>query len=241
MNWNWYREESINTDTNLMDPRVIADYDRQMARLQDTKLEFDRFISLVEPRPDWVVADFGCGTGEFSIRLSRICQSVYALDVSRPMLEFAAVKAAVAGIRNIKFIQAGFLSWEQPSDPLDAAVSCMALHHLPDFWKIAALRSVNSRMKDGGILYLQDVVFSFPSGDYSRAFDNWVEQVGSAAPGLRKSAENHIRNEFSTTVGVMRSVIAESGFEIVYERRAGGFLGYFVCRKSPKNSGEGGV
>jgi len=233
MNRNWYRDESIFTGANFSDPRVIADYDAQMSKLRDPDCEFNVLLGMLEPHPEWAVADIGCGTGEFALRLSRICWQVYALDVSRPMLDFAAVKAAVDGVRNIRFIQAGFLSWEGPEEPLDAAVSCMALHHLPDFWKIAALRTVNSMLKDGGSLYLQDVVFSFPSRDYGRAFDAWVEQVGSAAPEMKTSAERHIRSEFSTTVGVMRSILDESGFDITAERQTGGFYGSFACRKRP--------
>jgi ubiquinone/menaquinone biosynthesis C-methylase UbiE len=208
-----------------------------MARLQDPEGEFNQLLTMLEPRPDWTVADIGCGTAEFSVRLARICRKVYALDVSRPMLDYAALKATAAGLDNIEFIRAGFLSWEQPSEPLDAVVSCMALHHLPDFWKIAALRSVNRRLKADGRLYLQDIVFSFPSREYDKAFEQWLELVGSVSPGMRESAEKHIRNEFSTTAAVMRSMISDAGFEITAERHLGGFIGHFTCRKL---SGEGG-
>jgi ubiquinone/menaquinone biosynthesis C-methylase UbiE len=238
MNRNWYRDEFNITGTDFKDPRVIADYDRQMARLRDPDAEFNGLLAMLDPRPGWAVADIGCGTAEFSVRLARICRKVYALDVSGPMLDYAALKAGSAGLDNIEFIRAGFLTWERPPEPLDAAVSCMSLHHLPDFWKIAALRSVNRWLKPGGRLYLQDVVFSFPSGEYDTAFDRWVEFVGSSSPGMRESAELHIRNEFSTTAAVMRSVIGEAGFEITAERQSGGFLGYFACRKPGEEGGQ---
>jgi hypothetical protein len=45
--------------------------------------------------------------------------------------------------------------------PLGAAVTQIALHHLPDFWKQIALIRIAGMLKDGGRLCLRDMVYSF--------------------------------------------------------------------------------
>jgi 2-polyprenyl-3-methyl-5-hydroxy-6-metoxy-1,4-benzoquinol methylase len=55
------------------------------------------------------------------------------------MIAYAKQKAQKDGISNISFLQAGFLSYEHNGSPLDIIVSNLALHHLPDFWKMIGL------------------------------------------------------------------------------------------------------
>ena len=38
--------------------------------------------------------------------------------------------------------QAGFLTFTAPEEPVDAVLSSIALHHLPDFWKGVALQRI---------------------------------------------------------------------------------------------------
>jgi putative AdoMet-dependent methyltransferase len=58
---------------------------------------------------------------------------VYAVDVSRAMLDYAKAKAMSAGIANIFFSHAGFLTYEHLDQPAAAIATTFALHHLPDF------------------------------------------------------------------------------------------------------------
>jgi hypothetical protein len=41
---------------------------------------------------------------------------------------------------------------------VDAVVTTLALHHLPDFWKGMALKRVHGMLKRGGRLYIHDVI-----------------------------------------------------------------------------------
>jgi len=103
--------------------------------------------------------EIGTGTGNFAIEAAKHCNKVYAIDVSSAMIAYAKQKAQTAGISNISFFQAGFLSYEHNGFPLDIIVSNLALHHLPDFWKMIALKRIYKLLKNGGIFYLGDVVF----------------------------------------------------------------------------------
>jgi putative AdoMet-dependent methyltransferase len=53
-------------------------------------------------------------------------------------------------VANIEFVHAGFLTYAHRDEAADAVVSRMALHHLPDFWKVVALDRVRALLKKGG-------------------------------------------------------------------------------------------
>jgi putative AdoMet-dependent methyltransferase len=57
-----------------------------------------------------VLIDFGSGTGTFAMAAARRCARVHAVDVSQAMIDYAKAKAIGAGISNISFSYAGFLT-----------------------------------------------------------------------------------------------------------------------------------
>ena len=92
------------------------------------------------------------------------------MDLSAGMLRYAKKKAASRGVANVDFLQGGFLTYRHLGAPLDAIVTQLALHHLPDFWKQVALIRMAGMLKDGGKLCLRDVVFSFDVREYESNF-----------------------------------------------------------------------
>ena len=56
-----------------------------------------------------VVADFGTGTGRMLPVLSQFADTVYAIDYSQKMLDFAQKRAQALGLENIQFIKADLL------------------------------------------------------------------------------------------------------------------------------------
>ncbi len=47
----------------------------------------------------------------------------------------------------MKFVKAGFLAYCHQGPPVDAVVTQLALHYLPDFWKPAAIIGMASCLK----------------------------------------------------------------------------------------------
>jgi ubiquinone/menaquinone biosynthesis C-methylase UbiE len=86
------------------------------------------------------------------------------------MLEYARQKAEQQGVTNIQFHHAGFLTYEHQGKPLDAVVSQLALHHLPDFWKMIALQRIFEMLESGGKFYLMDTLYSFEPVDHVSFF-----------------------------------------------------------------------
>jgi len=121
------------------------------------------------------------------------------------MLCRARRKANKAGLTNIEFRRGGFLTYEHTDEPVDAIVSVVALHHLPDFWKLVGLRRLASMLKPEGRFYLFDVVFSFDVGCYASSVERFVERMANhAVSDGRRPVETHVREEHSTCAGSWR-------------------------------------
>ena len=89
------------------------------------------------------VIDMGAGTGAFAIHAATYCKQVYAVDVSKTMLDQCKAKADQANLKNITYCVGGFLTYEHDSEPADAAVSLIALHleraqrtHTEEFYEV---------------------------------------------------------------------------------------------------------
>ncbi|MEA3364813.1 MAG: class I SAM-dependent methyltransferase [Candidatus Hydrogenedentes bacterium] len=99
------------------------------------------------------------------MRAATHCRFVHACDVSKPMVEYARLRAEKQHIKNIAFHHAGFLTYMHEGKPVDVVVSQIALHHIPDFWKAVALQRIAEVLKPGGIFWLKDIVFDFDLAD----------------------------------------------------------------------------
>jgi ubiquinone/menaquinone biosynthesis C-methylase UbiE len=122
-------------------------YDERQLKTRDVKGEINECLDLLNLQPDQTVLDMGTGTGEFAIAAAGYCSKVFAVDLSPGMLKIADAKARIKGIKNIEFVQAGFLTYEHSGEPVDVAVSQFTLHYLPDFWKQIALLRLSRMMK----------------------------------------------------------------------------------------------
>lgn len=158
--------------TDYGDQSEVESYDKRMQKLRDIKEETGNIIKLLDICPDDTILEIGTGTGEFALGASKFCKKVIAIDVSPEMLEFTKKKAAQRNIPNLEFFHGGFLTYEHTGAQVDAVISQLALHHLPDFWKLIALKRVSSFMKDNGIFYLKDTVYSFDIDNYKNFFNN---------------------------------------------------------------------
>jgi ubiquinone/menaquinone biosynthesis C-methylase UbiE len=89
------------------------------------------------------------------------CIKVFAADVSPTMLQFTIQKARDRDVGNVEFQEGGFLTYANVGEPLNLIVSQLALPHLPDSWKLIALKRMYSLLKNCGQFYLRDVVYSY--------------------------------------------------------------------------------
>ncbi len=227
----WQYDEFKQVGTDYSSKAEVEIYDSSHADFRDMEAESIKVLDSLEIKEGNALIDFGSGTGTFAIQAARRCAKVYAIDVSQAMIDCAEAKAIKAGISNIEFHHAGFLTYKHNDSPVDAVVTTFALHHLPDFWKGIALKRVCSMLKPGGQLYIYDVVL-----EETNALDNIAALLDKLATAggalLREDTERHFRDEYSTYDWVMDGLLPRAGFTIKSKHIDDGVLGTYICAKN---------
>jgi SAM-dependent methyltransferase len=202
----WRLDELRHVGHEHLDPEYVAAYDRKSRT--DWSEDVTQLRALGVGATSTIV-DLGAGTGAFARAVAPYVARVIAVDVSATM---------VAAMRKlgVEAVRAGFLSYEHEGDPPDAVVTRNALHHLPDFWKVAALERIARLLQPGGVLRLRDIIFSFEPGEASTAIDSWLASAPTDPSSGWTAAEfaEHVREEHSTFTWLLEPMIERVGFEI---------------------------
>lgn len=229
----WFYDEFHHVGVDYSQQEQAGIYDGQMERFRDYDTEAKLFVEKLgaaDPK-ELTVVDIGCGTGAFSIHAAKYFKNVYAVDVSQEMLKIAEAKAEKRGIDNIEFCNAGFLQF-QLNTQADVVFSKWAFHHLPDYWKQAALFNINSRLKMGGIFLLTDLVFRYDP-DYEKNTDMMLEEMSNNfSAAFVEETKIHIRDEYSTFDWILRGLLERAGFHIERVNAEDPLASEYFCRKS---------
>jgi ubiquinone/menaquinone biosynthesis C-methylase UbiE len=226
----WHYDEFKQVGVDYANREEVEAYDARHAQFRDIDAECAGILDALAVTPQSVVIEIGTGTGAFAIHAAQRGAGVHAVDVSGAMLEFAQQKAEKAGLDNITFYKAGFLTYEHTGARADALVTSMALHHLPDFWKGMALDRMNGMLRPGGLLYIHDVIFV--QADSEASISRWIDQLGAlGGTQLRDEVAAHVREEFSTFDWIMDGLLARAGFRILSKEMAEGVIGTYLCKK----------
>jgi len=196
---------------NFDDPKQVEAYEAR----QKTSVESERrLVARLAITSHHSILEYGSGTGAFAIAAAETGAKIVAVDISPAMLEFAARKAKEAGLETVTFRRDAYLTHDQSDESVDFVVTKFALHHLPDFWKVSALRRIWRCLKLGGTFYLQDVVFSFEPDAHSSELEAWIETASKSTSFSRSDFEMHIRDEFSTYGALMEEMLRLAGFRV---------------------------
>lgn len=226
--WQYDEFKQIGTDYDSI--AEVEAYDRRMQSLRDVAQEAEHILGVLEITPQSTILEIGTGTGEFAIRAAARCARVHAVDISEMMLDYSRSKAKTRGACNLEFKRAGFLTFE--CEPVDAVVSQLALHHLPDYWKAVALRRVFDALKDGGRLFLNDVVFPGDVNSHEALFSKWTAGAErDAGNEIAREIAAHIRDEYSTLDWVMEGLLKTTGFSIISADYSKELFTSYVCAK----------
>lgn len=229
----WIYDEFRHVGVDYSQKDNAGIYDEQMESFRDYEKEAKLFIEksgISEPE-HLTAIDMGCGTGAFSIYASKYFKKIYAVDISKEMLNLATLKAQVAGIENIEFCNSGFLHF-QPHEKADVVFSKWAFHHLPDYWKQAALLNINKMLKPGGLFFLCDFVFRFDP-DFERNTDTLLEELAKEhSNDFLEETKVHIRDEYSTFDWILEGLIERAGFTIEKSETEDVLASEYVCRKT---------
>jgi ubiquinone/menaquinone biosynthesis C-methylase UbiE len=227
----WYYDELKQVGVDYTDIEEVKVYDLHMQKLRDIESESKSIRELLKIKNNDSVLEIGTGTGELALNISAHCKRVVAIDISKTMIHFARMKAENQNKKNIQFCNAGFLTYDNQSELFDVIVTQLALHHLPDYWKMMALKRIYSMLKEDGKLYLRDVVFPSKIQDYDSYFTNIIADLNKSARNkAAEETEIHIKDEFSTLDWIMEGLLKTAGFQIE-NIQSDGFIASYLCKK----------
>lgn len=209
----WLLDEVANAGRENLDAAHVERYDRKMDSRAGDEVDLLRSAGLDASS---VVVDFGCGTGQFALAAAPWSRRVVAVDVSAVMVDRLTTKIRDAAFDNVEVALAGFLSYDHADASADFVYSRYALHHLPDFWKVIALRRVRRMLREGGVFRLWDVVYNFGADDADERIEAWCAPFGDEVEGdwARWELEEHIREEHSTFSWLLEAMLHRTGFSV---------------------------
>ncbi|GAB7010703.1 class I SAM-dependent methyltransferase [Halorubrum trueperi] len=222
----WKIQERRHAGEEHLDAEAAARFDEKSPF--DPSTEIDTLLELGLTGEDTVV-DFGTGTGVFPLAAAEYCDRVVAVDVSESMVKIVDEKIEATSIQNIETVHDGFLSYDHQGDAAAYAFSKDALHHLPDFWKVEALKAIGTTLEEGGMLRLRDFVFSFDPQDSQAAIESWLDDKRSTS-FTEEELHVHFREEFSTYGFLLEQMLAEAGFEIIDATYETDFYAEYTCQ-----------
>ncbi|MFO7822689.1 MAG: methyltransferase domain-containing protein [Cyclobacterium sp.] len=227
---NWLYQEFQQTGKNYASLEEVNVYDPSHDDFRNIQNEYDLIDQWLAPDKTCQWADIGCGTGNFSIHFAKKCKKIFAIDISQPMLGLAQKKAKEQGVMNIEFQHSGYLNFSLPDKSLDAVMSSLSLHHLPDYWKAKALEKIYRALKPEGKLYIYDVVI--PDIDGDDGIHGFIErQAHRGGDFLREDTLIHFKEEYSTFDWIMKGLITKQGFALTREITEDDVLKRYLCQK----------
>lgn len=228
--WTYNEFDQVGVDYSKENSGAI--YDEQMTTFRNYQEEAKELVGKLglENTNNLTAVDIGCGTGAFSVFAAKYFKKMIAVDVSKEMLKIANTTAEKEDVTNIEFVNSGFLNFD-PKGQVDVVFSKWAFHHLPDFWKQAALLNINKMLKPNGVFFLADVVFKFDT-DYE---NNLEAMLAEMSKDLRsdfvEETKTHIREEYSTFDWVLEGMFERAGFKIEHANTDDMILSEYLCRK----------
>lgn len=229
----WIYDEFNQVGVDYSKTTKVNEYDNEMESFRNYAREAKEFVEKlnVSNSNELVVADIGCGTGAFSLHASKYFKKIYAVDVSNEMLYKASTKAKVEHIENIEFVNSGFLQFD-PTEQIDIIYTKWAFHHLPDYWKQAALLNINRALKLGGVLFISDVVFKFDP-NYETNIDSLISNISNElGEEMAEETKVHIKDEYSTFDWIIQGFLERAGFEIQISDTNNILTTEYLCRKT---------
>lgn len=231
-NMSWILDELEHAGAEHLDAGQVALYDAKAQFDAEPEVRLLQSLGLNEAQ---TLIDLGAGPGELALEAARVCRRVIAVDVSPAMLNVIRDKATRRDVGNVEVVQGGFLGYQHEGEQADFVYSRNALHHLPDFWKVQALRRVHRMLKPGGVLRLRDLAFSFEADESKERIEGWLAHSDQmSSPGYpRSELETHVCEEFSTFTWLLEVMLERVGFAVEQTQYSpSGIFIEYVCRSA---------
>ena len=226
----WVREMfgNISGKYDFVNRIIAVNFDRRWRRLVVKKLAPEL------GRPDALVLDVACGTGDLSLELQKNARAkIVGTDFCRPMLDLAVEKTAKADL-NIPYLEGDGLALPFADNTFDAVTAGFGLRNFAN-WQ-DGLRQMRRVLKPGG----RAAVLEFASPTlpgfrqvYDLYFDRVLPRIGGALSGNFAGYKHLNRSvrKFPDQKG-FSELMRQSGFENVeYQNLMTGICAIYLGTK----------
>lgn len=114
----------------------------------------EKILDTLKIESNFVAADLGCGSGFFTIPLSRRVRKVYGIDVQEKMLELLKEKIRKLNIENVEPLLSTENNIPLESNSLDLLISMNTLHEFDDRKRM--VEQIKRVLKLAGIALIAD-------------------------------------------------------------------------------------
>lgn len=136
---------------HIFDPAHIAVLESEDRKVWQNP---DEIFGAVKVKSDWFAADFGCGSGYFTVLLAQKVTKVYAIDIQKEMLHFLENKIQRLGISNIELRLSRPNKIPLEDEAVDFLMSINTLHEFDD--TAGTIREMKRVIKHEGSLLIVD-------------------------------------------------------------------------------------
>ena len=137
--------------SHLFDPKHIAVLESEDRRMWQSP---DVILSAVEVKPNFVVADLGCGSGYFTVPLAAKAKKVYGIDVQKEMIDFVREKIRRLKIKNVELLVSKPAEIPLENESIDLLLTVNTLHEFDDRERM--IEEMKRVVKKGGKLLIVD-------------------------------------------------------------------------------------
>lgn len=129
-------------------------WERLVSPEREERLSREKFFEIAKPLENEVWLDLGCGPGYFTLPLAEMVKTVYALDISKEMLDICKMRASELDLNNIEYILSDSEKIDLPDNSVDNILMCNIYHEIDN--RKNALKQLYKILKPSGNIYLID-------------------------------------------------------------------------------------
>jgi len=137
--------------SHIFDPAHIAVLESEDRKIWQNP---DEILGAVKLESGWIAADFGCGSGYFTVLLAQKVTKVYAIDIQKEMLRFLENRIRLLGIGNIELRLSRPDEIPLENEAADFLMSINTLHEFDD--KAGMAKEMKRVIKHEGSLLIVD-------------------------------------------------------------------------------------
>jgi len=156
----------------------------------------ETILTMLDIQTSDTVLDVGAGTGYFTLPASKLCQKIYALDVSPQMLQYIQERTNEQGVSNVELVQGAIEQIPLDAQTVDHIIASFVIHEVEPLQD--GLKEIHRVLKTGGKVMCIEwekkemeqgppIHHRLYSGDLTKTF----EEIGFIVEQLSFPSEQH--------------------------------------------------